>query len=318
MAPLKPTLTRPAFRSRQGTRSLWRELVHARLAYLLLLPLFVTLGVFVYFPPLSAMLHAFTEWDPAGATTFTGLKNFRDMLQDEVLINSVPNMLKLLAFSVVAGVTVPLIVAELIFAVKGPGAKYFYRLWFLVPVVTPTIVIILLWRFIYDPNVGLLNALLSGLGLPQFARAWLGDVNTALVALMFIGFPFVSGTGVLIYLAGLMSIPKEIMEAAELEGVVGLRRIWYLDLPLLLGQIKLFVVLGLIGGLQGFELQLILTQGGPGWATQVPGLVMYQRAFEGSRFGYAAAIGFVIFLVALLLTYLSFRFIRTHNEFEGK
>ncbi len=192
------------------------------------------------------------------------------MLDDDVLINSFWNMLRLLVFAVVATTTVPLVVAELIYSVVASQPNTFTACGFLVPVVVPLIVIILLWRFIYDPNVGLLNGLLEALGLPGWTRAWLGDPNIALYALMFLGFPFVDGTSVLIYLAGLMNIPKEILEAAELDGVVGLRRIWWIDLPLLAGQIKLFLVLGTIGALQGFEIQLILTQGGPGWATQVP------------------------------------------------
>lgn len=310
--PLEPH--RPAPRE----RSLWQEIVRARQAYLLLLPIFLILALFVYYPPISALYHAFFDWRPTGETRFVGLDNFRAMLQDEVLLNSFWNLLKLLIFAVIVTTVVPLIVAELIYAVKGNAARYFYRLWFLIPVVAPFIVVILIWRFVYDPNVGLLNAFLGGIGLPALQRAWLGDPNIAIYALMFIGFPFVSGTGVLIYLAGLMNIPREIIEAAQLDGVVGWRRIWHIDLPLLAGQIKLFVVLGTIAALQGFELQLILTQGGPGWATQVPGLVMYQRAFEGSRFGYASAIGLVLFVVALILTFINFKFIRSPTEFEGR
>jgi ABC-type sugar transport system permease subunit len=276
------------------------------------------LGVFVYYPPVSAMYHAFFDWRPTGETTFTGLTNFRTMLQDEVLLNSAWNMVRLALFSIIVTTSVPLIIAEMIFAVRGDMAKYFYRFWFLVPVVVPLIVILLVWRFIYDPNVGLLNALLDALGLPGLKRAWLGDINLALYALMFLGFPFIQGTNVLIYLAGLVNIPKEVMESAELDGVTTLGRIFRIDIPLLSGQIKLFLVLGTISALQAFEIQLVLTEGGPGWATQVPGLVMYQRAFEGGRFGYAAAIGLVLFVVSLVLTILNFTLLRSSTDSEGR
>ena len=299
-------------------RSLWREILKARQAYVLLVPIFLTLGVFVYSPPISALYHAFFDWQPTGETTFVGLENFRAMFNDEVLIGSFGNMLKLFAFAVVAYTLVPLAVAELIYAVKNRAAQYLYRVLFLVPIVAPMIVVILLWRFIYDPNVGLLNDLLEATGLGMLKRAWLGEIDTALYALMFIGFPFVSGTSVLVYLAGLMNIPREIMEAAELDGVVGWQRIWRIDIPLLMGQIKFFVVLTTISALQGFETQLVLTQGGPGWATQVPGLVMYQSAFQADRFGYASAIGLILFVIALLLTILYFKFIRSSTEFEGR
>jgi ABC-type sugar transport system permease subunit len=303
---------------RKKQRTLWQEVWRAKQAYLLLLPILIALGLFVYYPPVSAMYHAFFDWRPTGESKFIGLENFRTMLQDEVLLNSVWNMVRLALFSIIITTSVPLIIAEMIFAVRSSAAQYFYRFWFLVPVVVPLIVILLLWRFIYDPNVGLLNALLDALGLSMLKRAWLGDINTALYALMFLGFPFISGTNVLIYLAGLVNIPKEVMESAELDGVTTLGRIFRIDIPLLAGQIKLFLVLGTISALQAFEIQLVLTNGGPGWATQVPGLVMYQRAFEGGRFGYAAAIGLVLFVVSLILTILNFTLLRSSTEFEGR
>jgi len=277
-------------------RSLWQEIVRARVAYLWLAPIFLCLGVFVYYPPISAIYHAFFNWNPAGQSTFVGLGNFQFMLSDNVLGQSFINMIKLLAFGLVVGVIVPLIVAEMIYAVRHPGGQYAYRLLFLIPVVAPGVVVILLWRFIYDPNVGLLNGILGAIGLSGLQHAWLGEFGTALYALMFIGFPFVSGTSVLIYLAGLINISSEVM-----------------------GQIKLFVVLGIIGIVQGFGTQLILaTDGGPGYATEVPGLKMYQEAFEGSRFGYAAAIGLVLFIIVLAFTIITFRVIRPSSEFEGR
>jgi multiple sugar transport system permease protein/raffinose/stachyose/melibiose transport system permease protein len=304
---------------RSQPHSLWRQIARARLAYAWLAPIFLALGVFVYYPPLSAMYHAFFDWNPSGQSTFVGLGNFQLMLSDNVLGQSFINMAKLLAFGLVVGVTVPLLVAEMIFAVRGAGAQYAYRLLFLIPVVAPGVVVILLWRFIYDPNVGLLNDLLGAVGLGGLQHAWLGEFGTALYALMFIGFPFVSGTSVLIYLAGLINIPTEVLEAAQLDGVTGLRRIWSIDVPLLLGQIKLFIVLGIIGIVQGFGTQLILgTDGGPGYATEVPGLKMYQEAFEGSRFGYASAIGLVLFIIVLVFTIISFTVIRPSSEFEGR
>lgn len=303
---------------REHRRTLWQEIARARLAYLLLVPLFLALVIFVYFPPISAMYHAFFDWNPSGQSSFVGLANFQQMLSDNVLQQSFLNMAKLLVFSVIVSVTVPLIVAEMIFAVRHAAAQYAYRVLFLIPVVAPLVVVLLIWKFIYDPNVGLLNYLLGSVGLANLQHAWLGEFGTALYALMFIGFPFASGTSVLIYLAGLMNIPAEVLEAAELDDATGLRRIWWIDVPLLMGQVKLFIVLGILGAVQGFQNQLILTQGGPGWATEVPGLLMYQTAFEGSRFGYASAIGFVLFIIVLLLTIINFRFIRSSTEFEGR
>src|SRR5438477_7127014 len=118
-------------------RTLWQEVLRARVAYLSLLPLFLALGIFVYFPPLSAMYHAFFDWNPSGRSTFVGLGNFQAMLSDNVLGQSFINMAKLLVFGLIVGVTVPLIVAEMIYAVRSAGAQYGYRVLFLIPVVAP-------------------------------------------------------------------------------------------------------------------------------------------------------------------------------------
>ncbi len=314
---------RPQGASRSGSasdrrvtpdRSLWQEIARARLAYLLLLPMFLSMIVFVYYPPLSALYHAFFRWDPTQPTApFVGLDNFVTIVQDPHMGQAALNMLQLLTFSVVVGTVVPLVVAELIFAVRNVTARYAYRFLFLIPVIVPAVVTILLWRFFYDPNLGVFNALLDAIGLGGLKQDWLGSFNTALYAIMFVGFPFAAGTSVLIYLAGLINISGEVLEAAALDGATGLQRIIRIDLPLLVGQIRLFVVLGIIGGVQAFQLQLIITNppGGPGWQTTVPALEMYLRAVQESKYGVASAIGLLLFLFVLLLTILNFRLFRT-------
>ncbi len=295
-------------------RTLWQEIVRARLAYLLLTPMFLAMIVFVYYPPLSALYHAFFRWDPTQATSpFVGLDNFVTVFQDPHMGQATLNMLQLLTFAVVVGTVVPLIAAELIFSVRNVTARYAYRFLFLIPIIVPMVVTILLWRFFYDPNLGVFNALLDAVGLGGLKQNWLGNFNTALYALMFIGFPFVAGTSVLIYLAGLINISGEVFEAAALDGATGLQRIIRIDLPLLVGQIRLFIVLGIIGGVQAFQLQLIITNppGGPGWQTTVPALEMYLRAIEESKYGVASAIGLLLFLFVLVLTILNFRLFRS-------
>src|SRR5205823_3591053 len=177
--------------------------------------------------------HSFFQWDGISPPIFNGLNNFQQMLTDDDLVYSVGNLLKLLAFQMVIGVAVPVIVAELIFNLKSKGLSYFWRMAFIVPVA----------------------------------------------------------------LAGLQSISPEVIEASRLDGCTGLRRVWSIDIPHIMGQIKFFWVLGIIGGIQQFSLQLVLTQGGPGRATLVPGLYMYNAAFRDDQFGYGSAIGLVMFIV---------------------
>jgi multiple sugar transport system permease protein/raffinose/stachyose/melibiose transport system permease protein len=295
------------------TRPLWQRVWLARAAYLLILPMFLCMIVFVYYPPFSGMYHAFFAWNPTGSSPFVGLDNFRTIVNDPHFGQEVQNMLILLFGSLVTGITMPLIVAELIYAVRSANARYAYRFLFLIPIVVPLVVGQLMWMFFYDPNIGPIDALLRAIGLGGLARDWLGDFNTALYALIFICFPWVGGTSVLIYLAGLMNISPEIVEAASLDGTAGIRRIWFIDLPLILPQIRYFVVLGLIFGLQMFQLQLIVTNppGGPGYQTDVPSLEMYLQAFENGRFGIASAYGVMLFAVGLALCIVAMRFVRS-------
>jgi ABC-type sugar transport system permease subunit len=305
-------------RSLEKKRGVSRRLVLATLqAYLFLLPTFALIGLFSYYPAVLALYHSLTDWNGVLLAKYVGLDNFREMLRDQVLMASLSNMLKVVCWSVLITLTVPLLVAELIYSVRSHRAQYWYRLLFVAPIVVPFVVTLLVWRFIYDPDLGLLNALLDRLGL-EFQSRWLGDPKLALYCLLFIGFPFAAGTNVLIYLAGLQGIGDSVIDAAKLDGAIGLRRIISIDLPLIMGQVRLLGILSLIAAIQGFGAQLVLTRGGPGYATMVPGMWMYETAFSYSRMGYASAIGTSMFIVILGLTLVIMRSVESSTEFNAK
>jgi len=175
--------------------------------------------------------------------------------------------------------------------------------------VAPGLIYTLLWEKIYDPQLGLLSGVLRLLGIigPDQVVNWLGDPDLVIPALIFKGFPWIGGTAVLIYMAGLMNISTDVIDATVLDGCSTLKRIWYIDLPQLKGQIKYFVVFGLIGVIQDYNNQLLITEGGPGYTTYVPGYYMYVKAFTAGRMGYASAVGFVMFIVIFILTLLIMR-----------
>jgi ABC-type sugar transport system permease subunit len=202
---------------------------------------------------------------------------------------------------VISGVTVPFIVAELIFNLRNQVSQYTYRVLMILPAVVPGIVHLLLWQFIYDGTHGLLNAILAGIGLPDWQRPWLGDPDTALYAVTFMGFPWVSGVTVLIYLAGLQGISREVIDSAQVDGCTGIRRIFAIDIPLIIG----------IGGLQGWVSIFVMTAGGPGGASMVPGLWMYNNAFMWNKMGYASAIGMFLFLLIFGLTLFNMKFVKS-------
>jgi raffinose/stachyose/melibiose transport system permease protein len=300
---------RAGARARAGRRAGW-------LPYLFVAPALLFAAVFLYYPSVSALFHSFFDWDGSQSMTFIGLRNFTDMLNDPVMSLSFQNVLKLTAFGMAVELIVPLTVARLIIALRRSRAQEAFRVLFVIPLVVPLVVFYLMWQFIYDPTTGLLNSTLALLHLP-WQPGWFGDPHLALVSLMFVGFPFVDGFGLLIYTAGLQAIPQEVLDAAQVDGAGAIARFFRVEIPLILGQIRLLMVLTLIQGIQQITPVLILTGGGPANLTSVPGLVMYNDAFYNNQFGYACAIGSVMFLIIMILSVLNLRFLRPSTEYDA-
>ena len=136
-------------------------------------------------------------------------------------------------------------------------------------------------------------------------------------SLMFMGFPWIDGVGMLIYLAGLLAIPMEVTEAAIMDGASSLRRFFSIELPLIIPQLRLILILNVIGALQGFGPQLLVTRGGPSNATTVPAWEMYQAATMSGRYGVASAIGVVLFVLIFSLTLLNNAAVRSSVEYQA-
>jgi len=286
--------------------------------HLLLLPSLALLLTFVYLPVAWAFLKSLYEFEVGSPARFVGLRNYLEYLTiDPPTWPSVANMVLLTAFAVATRLTVPLVIAKLIRSLPRERTRYLYRIAFLVPIVVPAIAVQLLWARLIYADFGLLNETLRLFGLEEWTRGWLGNPHTALAAVMVMGFPFAGGFEVLIYYAGLSAIPESVNEAATLEGCTGVRKFVLIDVPLVLSQLKLILVLTVIGGFQGFEGLFVLTQGGPGFKTMVPGLWMYYNAFSFQRMGYACAIGVLLFVVILALTLLNLRYFRSAEDVQG-
>ena len=305
------TVARPSVpQERQAT--LGQRIYRYRFVYLMLVPTFALLLTFNYFPAFMGLYRAFFKWDIGLQPEFLGLGNFEKLfIRDDVFIKSLRHVSLLTSWRVISAVTFPFIVAELIFNLRSHVHKYTYRVLTILPAVVPGIVILLLWQFIYDGTHGLLNAFLEGIGLEDWQKPWLGSPKTALYAVTFMGFPWVGGVTVLIYLAGLQGISDEVIDSSLVDGCSGLRRLFAIDIPLILGQFKLIIVLAVIGGLQGWVAVFVMTAGGPGTASIVPGLWMYNNAFLWNKMGYASAIGMFLFVLIMGLTILNVKFVKT-------
>jgi raffinose/stachyose/melibiose transport system permease protein len=283
--------------------------------YLLLLGPVSLLVVFNYIPALSAFYHAFTQWDPGKPAVWTGLSNFTELFRDPVFLKSLSNLARLGVFVFIVNLTIPLIVAEMIYHLRSERWSYAARVALVLPMIVPGVVIYMLWQYIYS-DAGILTAFLEALGLYDWIYGWLSHPKTALWAVACVGFPFAHGFNVLIYYAGLTNIPQSILEAAEMDGLGPLGRVLRIHIPLILSQVRLLVIVTMIGVVNGFESIYILTRdGGPGYETMVPGLYMYFNGFVFERMGYAAAIGLLMLVFLLTFAVLLNRFLRT-DEYE--
>lgn len=293
--PWRAALPRLAWRVRRGYMS-----------YLFLLPSLILIMVVYYYPAAMAAYYSLTSFSLRSATEFVGVKNYRDILVDDFYFRvGFWNMMIILLTSTFKSIATPLLVAELIFWLRKEVHRYIFRTLFVLPAVVPGLVGTLLWRQVYDPIGGLLNQVLRGVGLEQLQRAWLGNEQTALWAIIGAGFPWIGAFPFLVYLGGLLNINAELYDAATIDGAGWWARFWRIDMPLLAPQHGLILFFSFLGSIQGFANILIYTRGGPGYATYVPGLQMFLKIAEGD-FGYASAIGMILFALVMIGTALRF------------
>ena len=282
-----------------------------RTAYLLLIPTTGLLLVFCYYHAIVALIRSFTDWSRSQSSMadikFIGLDNFKTMIDEGYFYMGIKNLLIIILTSFAKVLTVPLLVAKLVFAMKSNSSKYWFRFLFVVPMVVPGVVSALMWAQIYDPTIGLINQTLQAIGLDGWQRVWLGDSSTAIWAVVFMGFPFIDAFAFLVYYGGLISIPSSLFEAAKVDGSNAMWDFTRIQLPLILPQFKLLIVLTFIGSIQNFASILLLTAGGPGSATYVPGLELYYNATKFGRYGYACALGLVMFVAILIGTIINMK-----------
>ncbi|HLV36349.1 MAG TPA: PQQ-binding-like beta-propeller repeat protein [Spirillospora sp.] len=291
---------------------MWRS----RTSYILIAPTVILLLIFNYYPAVSGLYHSFTDWQPGISTTWVGLGQFERMMNSQYFWIGMKNAV-LLAITAFLKLAVPLLVAELIFHIRSGFLQYAVRTLFIVPLVVPSVVGILLWVNIYDPNIGLLNETLRAIGAEDLTRTWLGDRNTAMAAIIAIGFPWISPFALLIFYGGLISIPSELFDAARVDGASWWKRFRHVDIPLIMSQIKLLLILAFIGSVQEFQLIFLTTGGGPGNVTYTPALELYYNATRFSNFGLASAMGTFLFLIILGGTIINLRYIRSQTEYEA-
>jgi raffinose/stachyose/melibiose transport system permease protein len=263
------------------------------------LPAVVLMLALIYATTASGAFYAFTNWTGIGAWDFTGLDNFKRIFQTEELTGALVNTL-LLAF----GFLVFTNLLGLLFALalnRGLKSRFLLRTLLFMPVVIAPIAVSYVWKFIFAFD-GPLNEILGAVGLDSWQQDWLADPQLALVAVLVVMVWQNSGICMVIYLAGLATVPIELEEAAALDGAGSWRRFRSIVLPMIQPSVAIATTLMLIQGLRIFDQVLALTGGGPSGATQTLATEMYQQTFTFSNFGFGAALALVLSLIILVFT----------------
>jgi ABC-type sugar transport system permease subunit len=294
----------------------WKQVKKGRWGYLMVAPLMVGLALFCIYPFFYGITLSFFDVSTSNPVwTPVGFGNYRELFHDPVFWNSCKTMMIFLLPKLLINIFVPFIFAEIVFALKSKKAAKVYRVLLLLPVVAPGVVGLLIWKNLYGTD-GLFNAIFTLFSGQKVATDWLNSDAApyqTIIALILLGFPWVGGTSVLIYLSGLMSISDEIFEAATLDGCGKWRRIFSIDMPLCMGQFRYFLIFGIINGLQDYGIQIVLYKIAPDYV-YVPGYYLYRMAYTNDRSGYASAIGVCLFIVIISLTLLANRLTKKDKE----
>jgi multiple sugar transport system permease protein/raffinose/stachyose/melibiose transport system permease protein len=274
-----------------------------------LLPALTVYAAFTAYPVLRTFWNSFHKVLPR-REDFLGLENYVVLAHDDIFWRAVWNTIAWACASPLLEVSIALLLALALYA-RIPGARIFRVAWF-TPVLMSYVVVGILWVWIYNFDWGPVNAALRALGLDHLARAWLGDPKTALPSLVFVTTWMWTGFNMVVLLAALHSLPREVIEAAELDNCGWGQKLVFVILPLIRPTVLNLIVLSFIGKMKIFDLVWITTKGGPLWSTETVSTYVYKRAFEWTTFdlGYPstiAAVWFVIVMGAVLALTWAFR-----------
>ena len=275
---------------------------------LFMLPAAALWGVFFLVPFAQTLFTSLFDWNGMGAARFVGLANYVRLTGDELFVTGVGRVALWAALAVLFKVGVALCLAAAL-RVPIPGARFFTGAFF-VPVVISSAAISLLFTLLYDADVGLVNVLLGFLGLHSWQRNWLGDDDTALLAVIAVPVWHTIGYFFVILLAAMRDVPAEMYEAARLDGAGARATFLRITVPAVWPTLQVCVILAITAALKSFDYVFVMTRGGPGTATEVPATYLYRTIFVSLQWGYGSAMAAVIFLLALGATLGVRRFTR--------
>lgn len=282
----------------------WSDLdrAQARAGYLFLLPSFVVYLVFVLAPVVVTFILSFTYYDPMAGSRWVGFDNFVRFFTDDRSLQIFWNTLRFTVFAVTGNVLVGLLLALGLNRRMPSLLLYLFRLAYFLPVIIAAAFVSIVWGYFYGDDLGVINYYLIRLGFSPVH--WLTSSRTAMMSIIIMDVWKNTGFFMIIFIAALQSVPKNLLEAAVMDGASASRRFFRITLPWISPVVFFAIVYASIGALQVFESVVILTRGGPGDATRSMSVYIVEEAFDNFEIGYAASVAVIMTLVILVITSL--------------
>lgn len=270
--------------------------------YWLLFPALIIYVVFLFYPMIFSLVVSFYDWDGLSPTkSFVGLGNYARFFTDPTSLLVLRNNFFWTVLTLAVPTVLGLCLAVLLNA--NIKARILFRSLFYSPAVLPLVAVGLVWSWIYNPMFGVVNNLLRTLGLGHMTRLWLADPKIALYSVIVTGIWQGTGFPMLLFLAGLQGIPRELYEAASIDGASEFQSFWYITLPSLRETFVIVISLLIVNSLKVFDLIYVMTWGGPGRSTQVLGTWMYFNTFVYHRAGFGSGIAWIMTFLSLIIVY---------------
>ena len=282
--------------------------------YLFISPWLIGFVVFLLYPLISSLYYSFTRYEIGSHPVWIGLRNYVEMFSDPRYLNSIK------VTFIFAMVTIPLMTMvalglALILSQKLRGINIFRSIYFM-PSVMPMVAVSLTFFYVLRPETGPLAGLLEQFGIE--GPRWLGEPEWALPALILINVWLVFGGQMVIYMAGIKGIPQELYEVAEIDGAGAWAKFWNVTIPMLTPTIFLNLILGIIGAMQVFDIPFVMTEGGPADATRTYMIHLYNRGWVEIRMGSGSAMGWVLFIIIMIITLLVIKSSEAWVYYEGE
>ncbi len=298
---VKKVPKKPKKRNRNPSEG-WQENLAG---YLFIAPMFIGTSLLVLFPIISSLALSFTNWNFVSGfqgANFVGLDNFRDLMSNKLFHKALMNN-----FILLIAVPIMLIISLALAVIinKYVYFKDFFKIIYFMPFISSIVAVAVVFQVLFHPTKGPINQVLMALGVEN-PPGWIADITFSLPSVMLIMIWTGIGFNLIIYLAGLQNVPKELYEAAEMDGATAWYQFTKITIPLVSPTTFLLLITGIISSFKVFDLIIVLTEGGPANSTLTPVVYLYQQAFIELKTGYASSISLVMFIIILIITYIQF------------